>query len=367
MKNSYLIKEDHIPLKAAFHAIDAHNHMWGDWQVDRVVRTMDEVGVMSYCDLTSNISVEHTGKGYIIRPGDISAFFNKCQNRFPGRFYGFTMADFASPVEEPLFDDAEIFVENCIRTLRQHVNAGAKGLKILKELGLHYRDTNGELINVDDIRLARIWDEAANLKIPVLIHQADPSGFFEPVTPANEHYETLLKYPSWSFADRKFPRKTELLRRRDNLIKRHPDTIFILPHVANYAENLHYVSTLLDENSNIYIDFSARLDELGRQPYSARQLFLNHQDRILFGTDMPANIDSSIDMYRCYFRFLETFDEAFYAPDYDGTFDRSRWPICGIGLSGEVLQKIYYKNIIKIIPSLNNMPHMPLGQSPART
>ena len=40
---------------------------------------------------------------------------------------------------------------------------------------------------------------------------------------------------------------------------------FILPHFANYAENISYVSELLTDNPNIYIDFSARLDELGRQ------------------------------------------------------------------------------------------------------
>ncbi|MCX6224738.1 MAG: amidohydrolase family protein, partial [Bacteroidia bacterium] len=112
------------------------------------------------------------------------------------------------------------------------------------------------------------------------------------------------------------------------------------------------VSKLLNENPNVYIDFSARIDELGRQPYSSREFFIKHQDRIIFGTDMPANIESSIEMYRTYFRFLETYDESFFAPDYDGTFDRARWPICGIGLPKEVLEKIYYKNIIKIIPGL---------------
>ena len=77
---------------------------------------------------------------------------------------------------------------------------------------------------------------------------------------------------------------------------------------------------------------------------------MHHQDRIIFGTDMPA----STAVYRCYFRFLETFDEYFFAPDYDGTFDRARWAICGIGLPRDVLAKIYYKNILKIIPSLAN-------------
>ncbi len=352
MGKTFLIKEDHIPQKAAFPVIDAHNHLWGDWQVEKVIRTMDEVGVISYCDLTCNVKLEFSDGGYTIKPGNISDFFNNCYNKYPGRFYGFTMADFGRPVKEPLFDNPELFVKNSIEVLNEHVNSGAKGLKILKELGLLFRDSKGELINIDDIRLAPIWNEAGRLKIPVLMHQADPSGFFEPMTLENEHYDSLLKYPSWNFHDKKFPRKIELLTRRNNLIKRHPETTFILPHVANYPENIQYVSTLLDENPNVYIDFSARMDELGRQPYSTRELFIKHQDRIIFGTDMPANIDSSIDMYRCYFRFLETFDESFYAPDYDGTFQRARWPICGIGLPGEVLKKIYYKNILKIIPSL---------------
>lgn len=352
MKKTYLVKEENIPLKSAFPAIDAHNHLWGNWQVEKVIHTMDEVGIASYCDLTSNVQIEFANGGYIAKPGNISDFIKNCLNKFPSRFYGFTMANFIHPVSEPFFDIPDLFVRKSIEILNKHIESGAKGLKILKELGLLFRDSEGNLINVDDIRLAPIWQEAARLKIPVLIHQADPSGFFEPLTTDNEHYDSLLKYPSWNFSDKKFPRKIELLKRRDNLIKRHPDTTFILPHVANYAENIQYVSNLLDENPNVYIDFSARLDELGRQPYSSRELFIKHQDRIIFGTDMPANIDTSVDMYRCYFRFLETFDESFYAPDYDGSFGRARWPICGIGLPKEVLIKIYHKNIIKIIPSL---------------
>jgi predicted TIM-barrel fold metal-dependent hydrolase len=351
---TYLKIKNNTPSKPAFPVIDAHNHLWGNWQVEKVIQTMDEVGVESYCDLTGNVHIEFAGGGYVISPGNISEFFENCTKKYPGRFYCFTMANFAQPVHKPLFNDAHSFVSECIEVINQHVEKGAKGLKLLKELGLHYRDNKGQLINVDDERLAPIFEEAAKLKIPVLIHQADPSGFFEPVTEENEQYHSLKKYPSWSFADKKFPRKDELIRRRDNLIKRHRNTTFILPHVANYAENLGYVSQLLDENPNVFIDFSARLDELGRQPYTTRKLFIKHQDRIIFGTDMPANIDSSVKMYSTYFRFLETFDEAFYSPDYDGTFDRARWPICGIGLPKTVLKKIYRDNILKIIPSLDH-------------
>jgi predicted TIM-barrel fold metal-dependent hydrolase len=354
-KRIYLVTH-HTPItKAAFPVIDAHNHLWGNWQVTRVIETMDQAGVRSYCDLTGNVRIEFAGGGYLIKPGNISDFFENCSMKFPGRFYCFTMANFATPANKPLFVDHKLFVDECIETLNKHVELGAKGLKILKELGLHYRDSSGELINCNDKRLFPIWEEAARLKIPVLIHQADPAGFFEPVSPENEHYESLKKYPLWSFADPRFPRKIELLKRRDDLIRQHPDTTFILPHFGNYPENIQYVSELLTENPNVYIDFSARIDELGRQPYSSREFFMKHQDKIIFGTDMPANIDSSVEMYRTYFRFLETYDESFYSPDYDGTFDQVRWPICGIGLPKEVLKKIYYENILKIIPSLKSV------------
>jgi predicted TIM-barrel fold metal-dependent hydrolase len=357
-KNIYLVTPRTNIEKAAFPVIDAHNHLWGNWQVEKVIETMDKVGVVSYCDLTGNVHIEFSKGGYVISPGNISDFFKNCAERYPERFYCFTMANFARPSDQPLFDDHKRFVAECIEILNEHVERGAKGLKILKELGLHFRDSNGNLINCDDEKLAPIWEEAGRLKIPVLIHQADPAGFFEPVTPENEHFESLKKYPSWSFSDPKFPRKTEILKHRDNLIKRHPGTTFILPHFGNYAENIQYVSEMLSENKNAFIDFSARLDELGRQPYSTRKFFIEHQDRIIFGTDMPANIESSVEMYKTYFRFLETYDESFYSPDYDGTFDRARWPICGIGLPKEVLKKIYYENIIKIIPSLGTVNNL---------
>jgi predicted TIM-barrel fold metal-dependent hydrolase len=346
------VKEDHIPVKAKFPVVDAHNHLWGNWSsVSEILEVMNDVGVESYCDLTGNVSLEMRDGGYVVSPGDIDDFFLHCSVPHPGRFYCFTTASFAEPCDKPLIRDYRGFVERTVELLREHVAKGAKGLKILKELGLRYRDEDGDLIRLDDERLAPIWDEAGRLGVPVLMHQSDPYGFFEPVTEENEHYDSLLKYHDWSFCDSKFPGKLELLKRRDAMIANHPNTTFMLPHVANFAENLDYVGNLLDENHNVFVDFSARIDELGRQPYSARKFMIDYQDRIYFGTDLPV----SREVYRCYFRFLETYDEYFIPPDYDGTFGRYRWNIYGIGLPDEVLKKIYYKNIIKIIPSLRNM------------
>ena len=345
----YLVKEDHVPRKAKFPVIDAHNHLWGNWDsVDETLKVMDTVGVAAYCDLTANVSLEMRSGGYVVTPGNIDDFIVNCAERHPGRFYCFTTATFAEPCDKPLIRDYRGFVKRTIELLTLHVEKGARGLKILKELGLKYRDSDGNLIRLDDERLAPIWEEAAKLGVPVLTHQSDPYGFFEPVDEDNEHYDSLKKYHAWRFSDPEYPSKTELLERRDRMIANHPETTFMLPHVANFAENLEYVSKLLDSNPNVFIDFSARIDELGRQPYSARKFIMEHQDRIYFGMDMPA----SEDAYRCYFRFLETYDEYFIPPDYDGTFDRFRWRIYGLGLPDETLRKIYHENIIRIIPEL---------------
>ncbi len=348
MTDCYLIRDENIPTKAAFPVIDAHNHLWGNASAKDIVSVMDEVGVVSFCDLTANTTVAWIDGGYQITPADIADFFTNFAGPCPKRFYGFTMATFAASTTEPLFADAGDFVRKTIDILTQHVQMGARGLKLTKELGLLHRDANGDLINIDDPRLGDIWETAADLGIPVLLHQSDPAGFFHPTTPENEHFSTLDKYPAWSFADAKFPRKEEILQRRDNLVNRHKRTTFILAHMANWPENLAYVSRLLDDNPNVYIDFSARIDELGRQPYTSRELLIKYQDRILFGTDMPA----TAEMYRCYFRFLETFDEYFFTPDYDGTFGRHRWGICGIGLPADVLAKIYHANAMRIVPGL---------------
>ncbi|MCK4850530.1 MAG: amidohydrolase family protein [Phycisphaerae bacterium] len=349
MKNDcYLFRDEHVPKKAALPAIDAHNHMWTGQQAGAMVELMDSVGVVSYCDLTPEARFTWEKGGVGVQKAGIEDFLADFARPYPGRFYAFTTATFLHEPDEPLFSNAEQFVKQTVELLGRQVRLGARGLKILKGLGLSSRDAQGNLVAVDDPRLADIWDAAGELSVPVLIHQSDPYGFFEPVTPENEHYGTLMRYSDWQFASEKFPGKMELLERRDNLVRRHSKTTFVLAHVANFAENLGYVSSLLDENPNAYIDFSARIEELGRQPYSAREFFIRYQDRILFGADMPA----SAQMYRCYFRFLETFDEYFFAPDYDGTFDRRRWAIYGIGLPREVLAKIYYQNALKIIPGL---------------
>jgi predicted TIM-barrel fold metal-dependent hydrolase len=104
------------------------------------------------------------------------------------------------------------------------------------------------------------------------------------------------------------------------------------------------VERLLESNPNVHVDISARVSELGRQPYSARRFFLRFADRILFGTDLLPDPP----MYRLYYRFLETEDEYFEYPSHASR--QGRWNIYGLHLPDDVLEKVYRTNALKLLP-----------------
>jgi predicted TIM-barrel fold metal-dependent hydrolase len=224
---------------------------------------------------------------------------------------------------------------------------GCLGLKFFKQFGLEIRDAHGKLLRIDDDRFDPIWQACGDLKMPVLIHTADPAAFFDPINAQNERAEELLRHPEWSFADKKFPRKDELIAARNRVIAKFPETTFIGAHVANNPENLTEVAEWLATYPNLYVDISSRIGELGRQPFTARAFFERFSDRILFGTDGPW----PAARLGFYWRFLESRDEYFPYSEKQPP-PQGLWAIYGIELPDEILRKVYYENCLAIIPSL---------------
>ena len=70
------------------------------------------------------------------------------------------------------------------------------------------------------------------------------------------------------------------------LFKKHPRTTFINAHFGWYGNDLAKLSEQLAELPNVYVEFGAVINELGRQPNTARRFFEDYQDRILFGKDI---------------------------------------------------------------------------------
>ncbi len=297
---------------------------------DQVVPMMDAMGIQLLVDVTGGCGkcLEQTIELFV-RP-------------HPARF-----AVFVEPWWQRVIDPG--YPRFQADQLELAKKEGARGLKILKTLGLYLREdvTTGPLILIDDTRFDPMWEAAGALRMPVLIHTSDPEAFFLPVDCQNERYEALKVHPDWSFAG-DFPSNKELHEARNRVIERHPTTHFVLAHMGD-AENLGWVAEWLDRYPNVSVDMAARIAELGRQPRAARKFFDRYQDRILFATDAIPNAPDfpqqtfCAELYRIYSRFLETEDEYFdYA--YSQTPPQGRWRIYGLGLPDAILKKIYYEN-----------------------
>lgn len=319
--------------RAKFPVIDVHNHVNDAMGIDehmppeKVIQVMNAANVRTVVILTGQWGEK------------LQKVVDEMVQPYPGRFMVFTQIDY-SKIDDP---------KGMVADLDDAVRRGARGLKVLKDLGLQDRDKSGKLIPVDDPRLDPVWEECGRLGIPVAIHVTDPEAFFHPINGENERYEELIEHPDWSFYDHGFPSKEEVMAQRDHMFAKHPHTTFISLHVANWPEKLDYVSQLLDRLPNVMTEFGAREAELGRQPRRAREFFLKYQDRILFGTDSPP----SLEMYHNYFRWLETDDEYF---DYYGYPGQGRWKIYGMKLPDPVLQKVYHRNAERIFAQFKGLP-----------
>ncbi len=316
------VKETSV-LVPRFPVIDAHNHLaepfgggWDQRPIRELLDVMDAANVQAYVDLDGGWGEEilHRHLDHI-----------KAQE--PERFYMFGGVDWSKWPEH-----GDHFGEWAAKRFRAQAARGADGLKIWKPFGLSVRDQHNHLVAIDDPRLDVLWATVGELNLPVLIHIADPVAFFDPLDSANERFEELNAHPDWQFPSPPFPPFMKLMNDFKSLVSRHHNTTFIGAHVGCYSENLGLV------------DISARISELGRQPYTSRRFFIDYADRILFGIDAGPELDA----YRLYYRFLETDDE-YFNYDLSDIPGQGRWYIYGLHLPDDVLRKVYFDNARRIL------------------
>lgn len=346
-KSMLHVKETKVP-RARFPVIDFHTHLSftnsageiekANFRAKReeILPVMDSKNVRTMVNLTG-------GYGAALEEN-----LNYWQKPNPDRFITFTEPWFRRSAE-PGYSKFQA------EQIERAAKLGAKGLKVLKTLGLFLREppTTGKLVAIDDRRFDTMWEACAGAKFPVAIHTSDPEAFFLPIDRFNERFEELNAHPDWSFHGRDFPGNRELHEARLRVVARHPKTQFVFLHVGN-AEDLGWVSEWMDRYPNIAVEIGARIGELGRQPRAARKFFDKYQDRILFGTDAvpygnetPQQIFGE-KLYEIYYRFLETEDEYFdYAPA--PIPPQGRWRIYGLGLPDQILKKVYHQNAERLL------------------
>jgi len=325
---STLVVPEHPVTRAKYPFVDVHNHQDGTMptaELDKLVADMDALNLQVMVNLSGGA-------------GDrLEKTVANMKGHYPKRFLVFANVDF-SKIDEPDFG------KKAAAQLAADVKNGATGLKIFKNLGMFVKDKSGRRVPTDDPRLDPIWDEAAALGLPVLIHTGEPVAFWQPVDRFNERWLELKQFPERRRSSAAFAPFEQTMAEQHNLFRKHPKTIFLDAHLGWLGNDLGRLGRLLDELPNVNTEVAAVLHELGRQPRAARAFLIKYQDRVLFGKDIWAP-----EEYWTYFRTFETADE--YFPYY-----RKRhafWRLYGLDLPDAVLRKIYYKNALRILPGID--------------
>ena len=335
---STLVVPENPTYKSKFPFVDVHSHHW-DMPVkdlSKLVTEMDSLNMAYLINLSGSGFGAFSGKQELMDLNLTKSLENVNEN-YPDRFGVFLNLDLAK-IDKPDFE------KNNIMQIENAVSQGVIGLKIYKNLGLTLRDSRNIRVPVDDDRLSHIWETCAKFNIPVLIHSGEPKAFFDPVDKFNERWLHAREKPRSFRPSDKYPSFDQVMYEQEQLFKKHPNTTFINAHFGWYGNDLGRLSKQLSELTNVYVEFGAVINELGRQPSTARRFFEDYQDRILFGKDIY-----KMDEYYIYFQVLETDDE--YIEYY-----RKRhglWRLYGLNLPDEILKKVYYQNALKIFPNIN--------------
>jgi len=303
--------------KSKFPVIDIHSHHYvnSEEELDQWVKTMDDCGI----EKSIILSKEHGQR--------FDSIFD-LYSKYPDRFEVWCGFDYST------YEDPD-FPESAIAELQRCYKKGAKGVGELgdKGKGLYYSKPPAWGMHADDPRMGPLWEKCDELGMPVSLHVAEPKWMYEKMDSTNDGLMNAFKWRLDNQPD--IVDHKGMIDILERTVKKHPNTTFIACHLANCSYDLSIIGSLLDSYPNLFIDISARFAEICATPRATSQFIEKYHDRILYGTDMG----TSSSMYKITFRLLETPDEHIY----DETFSY-HWPLHGLDLPDEVLEKIYRLN-----------------------
>ena len=195
-----------------------------------------------------------------------------------------------------------------------------------------------DIIRLSDPFFKSVFAKMEELGLYLLIHVGDPDLWYEKV------YQPVSRYGT----------KKDHLDDFEEILSSFPKLKVLQAHFGSQPEDLENLSRWFETYPNYYIDTSSArwmARELGRYPEKARDFFIKHSDRILFGTDLVQDRNKPISSYyrTRYFTFqalLETPIRDLPLPFPDPEND-NKTKISGLDLPLDVLKKIYWENANK--------------------
>ena len=247
------------------------------------------------------------------------------------------------------------WTENVKKWLEESYKQGAVMTKIWKDIGMEFKTPDGEWLMPDDPVLDPIYEFLTERNIPLIAHLAEPIAAWLPLDPENVHYGYYSTHPEWHFYNKEgVPQHEQIIAARDNILKKHPELVFIGAHMGSQSHDVDVVAQRLDTYENYYVETAARIADLTRQPKEKVRAFLiKYQDRVMYGTDFMCREEqvklSAEEQHEHVQNLKNRYRRDWQYFTGSGTVEYRGKEVECLELPVEVLEKFYYGNVAKVI------------------
>ena len=259
---------------------------------------------------------------------------------------------------------SETFAKDAIVQIKKCMAAGARGVKIWKNIGMTLKNEDGQYIMADDPLFAPIFEFLEKKKIPLLAHLGEPRNCWLPIesmtTDSDRRY--FSKNPNYHmFLHPEVPSYEHQIVARDNILERYPELIFVGAHLGSMEWSLEEVAKRLDKFPNFYIDISGRFSHILEHARQNRNLvvdfFQTYHNRIIYGLDLSQRSKWVNILNKCfpniymYLLFKYSCSKIkkhwlFFATDKD--VKTGGESIKGLKLEKSIVDRIFYENAISV-------------------
>jgi predicted TIM-barrel fold metal-dependent hydrolase len=324
--------------------IDSHIHFSSHVRLNELECYQREIGAQKICLLSLPVTTRINFNPEVLY----------AKIRLGARCYGLASFDYGSLlVSSGGAGSVDLDLPGQVQRFRE---LGFDGLKIF--LGKpSFQSLLG--LRLNDPELLDAFRRAEHLRMPVLIHVADPLIFWS--------YRSVPGFipPGWEQALSQggagIPDYEDLQEQALDVLRACPDLTVIFPHLLSMGQDIPRLARVLDAHPRAFLDLAPGLYfyyELDRQREQAREFFQRYADRILFGTDafwfprwfseFPyASVEDNLRRGRHLLRFLET-EEILDNPFVPTQGIRAQ--VRGLGLDRAIVETICLYNFTDLYP-----------------
>lgn len=226
--------------------------------------------------------------------------------------------------------------------IKKYHKMGADGIKMI-EGKPDDRKMLGKPLNHKDFD--KFYQYAEEHQIPILMHWGDPREFWD-----------MEKIPQWAldrgwFYDETYPSFAKFRGEVEGILSKFPNLKITFAHFFFTSDDFDYAEEFLTRWKNVSFDLTPGTEmykNFNAAPEKWRKFFVNHSDKILYGTDIynwkpegktvEERYSHAVNLERSFLEKSESFLDPWMGVQVDNPFN----------LENDILTKIYNTNFKRI-------------------